>query len=127
MQAGRRRQPFHTGRMRGGCWRRRRDVLGLGPAQAAGRRTAWASPATTATSAISPPWSRRAVDDQGGVKLNKVWWVAGDVGRQVINPIEGREPGRRAACSTAFGPGPGQKITIEEGRVIETNFHEVHP
>jgi isoquinoline 1-oxidoreductase beta subunit len=64
-----------------------------------------------------------SVDSNGKVRVNRVWAV-GDVGSQIINP--------RAAESMGFGgvieglSHMGQEITLAEGRVEQSNFHN-HP
>jgi len=64
-----------------------------------------------------------SVDAAGKVTVNHVW-AAGDVGSQIINPA--------AAESMGFGgviegmSHLGQQITISEGRVEQSNFHN-HP
>jgi len=64
-----------------------------------------------------------SVDGAGKVTVNHVW-AAGDVGSQIINP--------QAAESMGFGgviegmSHLGQQITISEGRVDQSNFHN-HP
>jgi isoquinoline 1-oxidoreductase beta subunit len=64
-----------------------------------------------------------SVDKNNKVTVNHVWAV-GDVGSQIVNP--------RAAESMAFGGvieglgHLGQEITLTEGRIDQTNFHN-HP
>ena len=56
----------------------------------------------------------------GDIKVDKVW-VAGDVGQPDHQPQRRREPGAgRGARRRWAGAGPG--ITIERGRVVQTNF-----
>jgi isoquinoline 1-oxidoreductase beta subunit len=61
------------------------------------------------------------VDDRKRVKINKVW-VAGDIGRHVINPLH-------AESQVQGGVIDGisqmmQEITIERGRVVQGNFND---
>ena len=62
------------------------------------------------------------VDDEGGVKVDKVW-VAGDVGSQIVNPSGGYnqvQGGSLDGISQALHSG----IKIVNGRVAQTNFHD---
>ncbi len=61
-----------------------------------------------------------AVAKEGQVKINKVWAV-GDIGSQVINPTAA-ENMVQGAILDGFGEALGQKITIENGRVQQSNF-----
>jgi isoquinoline 1-oxidoreductase beta subunit len=61
-----------------------------------------------------------AVSNDGQVKLNKVWAV-GDIGSQVINPTAA-ENMAQGAILDGVGEALGQKITIENGRVMQANF-----
>jgi isoquinoline 1-oxidoreductase beta subunit len=61
-----------------------------------------------------------AVANDGQVKINKVWAV-GDIGSQVINPTAA-ENMAQGAILDGFGEALGQKITIEQGRVVQANF-----
>ena len=61
-----------------------------------------------------------AVSNDGQVKINKVWAV-GDIGSQVINPTAA-ENMAQGAILDGVGEALGQKITIENGRVMQANF-----
>jgi len=66
-----------------------------------------------------------AVANDGQVKINKVWAV-GDIGSQVINPTAA-ENMAQGAILDGFGEALNQKITIENGRVVEANFDTFEP
>ena len=61
-----------------------------------------------------------AVDRDGQVAVKKVW-VAADVGRQIINPA-GAMNQVQGAVIDGLSAALGQKITIENGQAVQTNF-----
>ncbi|WP_374471779.1 molybdopterin cofactor-binding domain-containing protein [Phenylobacterium sp.] len=61
-----------------------------------------------------------AVSPAGEVKVKKVW-VAGDVGRQIINP-HGAINQVQGSVLDGLSEALHQKITIENGRAVEGNF-----
>ena len=65
------------------------------------------------------------VADSGDVKLDHVW-VVGDVGRQIVNP-SGAENQVQGAALDGLGAALGQAITIDRGRVVQSNFDSVKP
>ncbi len=65
------------------------------------------------------------VPASGGIKLDHVW-VVGDVGSQIINP-SGAENQVQGAALDGLGAALGQGITIERGRVVQSNFDSVKP
>jgi len=50
-------------------------------------------------------------------------WVAGDVGRQIINP-SGAEAMIQGSVIDGLGELMAQEITLERGRVIEANYDQ---
>ena len=63
-----------------------------------------------------------SVDAQKKVKVNKVW-VVGDIGRQIVNPINAKN---QAEGSVVDGLGQAMNIelTIDGGKVVQKNFNE---
>ena len=66
-----------------------------------------------------------AVANDGQVKINKVWAV-GDIGSQVINPTAA-ENMTQGAILDGLGEALNQKITIENGHVVQANFDTFAP
>jgi isoquinoline 1-oxidoreductase subunit beta len=60
------------------------------------------------------------VSNDGQVKINHVWAV-GDIGSHVINPSAAMNM-TQGGILDGFGEALNQKITIENGRVVEANF-----
>ncbi|GGE12355.1 isoquinoline 1-oxidoreductase subunit beta [Polymorphobacter glacialis] len=62
------------------------------------------------------------VDKDGGVRVAKVW-VAGDVGRQIVNP-SGALNQVQGSVLDAIGAALGLAITIKDGAIVQQNFGE---
>jgi isoquinoline 1-oxidoreductase beta subunit len=61
------------------------------------------------------------VSKAGDLKVDKVW-VVGDIGSQVINPVNAENQAQGAALD-GIAEALGQEITIEKGRAVQSNFN----
>jgi isoquinoline 1-oxidoreductase beta subunit len=65
-----------------------------------------------------------SVSSEKKIKIHKVW-MAGDIGMQIINP-GAAENLAQGAIVDGISALMGQEITIDRGRVVQTNFDK-HP
>jgi isoquinoline 1-oxidoreductase beta subunit len=65
-----------------------------------------------------------SVNANSGIKVHKIW-VCGDVGSQIVNP-SGAEAQVQGAVIDGLSELMGQEITLERGRVVQTNYDK-HP
>ncbi len=65
------------------------------------------------------------VSSAGEITVDKIW-VAGDIGSQIINPLNAENQAQGAALD-GVSQALGQGLTIQDGRVVEGNFDSVLP
>jgi isoquinoline 1-oxidoreductase subunit beta len=68
---------------------------------------------------------KATVSSAGEIAVDKVW-VAGDIGSQIINPLNAENQAQGAALD-GISQALGQGLTIKDGRVVEGNFDSVLP
>ena len=110
---------FHTGRMRGVA-KLVAETSGWGGKTALPPRTGMGFGCYFSHLGYFAEVAKVHVAEDGTVTPQKVW-IAADVGRQIINPF-GAETQVQGACIDGIGAALGQAITIEGGRVVQTNF-----
>jgi len=109
---------FNTARARG-CLEKVRDVSGWGK-RALPERTGLGVAVYYSHLGYFAEVVEAAVADDGQIKINKVW-AAGDIGSHVINPTAAINMSQGAILD-GFAEALHQQITIEGGRVIQSNF-----
>jgi isoquinoline 1-oxidoreductase beta subunit len=68
---------------------------------------------------------KATVSPAGEITVNNVW-IAGDIGSQIINPLNAENQAQGAALD-GISQALGQGLTIQGGRVQEGNFDSVLP
>jgi isoquinoline 1-oxidoreductase subunit beta len=68
---------------------------------------------------------KATVNSAGEITVDKVW-VVGDIGSQIINPLNAENQAQGAALD-GISQALGQGLTIKGGRVVEGNFDSVLP
>ena len=116
---------FDTGRMRdvlrAGCGNFRLVAARIAPASAPAR----VSPSTSAISAISPRWCRRAWRRPATSRSTTSGSRPMSAARSSIPAAPSSQV--QGAALDGIGEALGQAITIDRGRVVEANFDTVHP
>ena len=111
---------FHTGRMRG-VVELVREKSGWAGRNSLPARTGMGFGCYFSHLGYFAEVAKVRVDADGTVHPLKVW-IAADCGRQVINP-SGADNQVVGACIDGIGAALHQGITIENGRVVQTNFN----
>jgi hypothetical protein len=62
------------------------------------------------------------VSKKGELKIDKVW-VAGDIGSVIINPSNAENQAQGAVLD-GISEALGQEMTFENGRAVQSNFHQ---
>ena len=68
---------------------------------------------------------KATVSPGGEITIHKVW-VAGDIGSQIINPLNAENQAQGAALD-GIGTALGHGLTIEGGKIVQGNFDTVLP
>ena len=66
-----------------------------------------------------------SVDSAGEIKLDKVW-VVGDIGSQIINPLNAENQAQGAALD-GIGTALGHGLHLKGGKIVQGNFDTVLP
>jgi isoquinoline 1-oxidoreductase beta subunit len=115
---------FDTGRMRNVLWRVG-EISGWSQRHTLPARTAKGVAFYFSHFGYFAEVVQVTVKPAGDIKLDHVW-VVGDVGSQIINP-SGAENQVQGAALDGLGSALGQAITIDRGRVVQSNFDSVKP
>jgi isoquinoline 1-oxidoreductase beta subunit len=115
---------FDTSRMRS-VLRRAGEISGWSQRRALPARTAKGIAFYFSHSGYFAEVVQATVTAAGGIKLDHVW-VVGDVGSQIINP-SGAVNQVQGAALDGLGAALGQAITLDRGRVVQSNFDSVKP
>jgi isoquinoline 1-oxidoreductase beta subunit len=115
---------FDTGRMRN-VLRRAGEISGWSQRRALPARTAKGIAFYFSHSGYFAEVVQATVTAAGEIKLDHVW-VVGDVGSQIINP-SGAVNQVQGAALDGLGAALGQAITLDRGRVLQSNFDSVKP